>query len=341
MDHQEVAVVENSKIEWTDHTFNPWVGCTKISPACANCYAEGWAKRTGHADLWTGERRRTSAENWRQPLKWNKEAAASGIRRKVFCASLADVFDNQVPVRWRDDLWHYIAMTPYLDWLLLTKRPQNIAKMLPTKAAGHPEWGDGWPNVWLGTTVENQTEADRRIPDLLSTPAAVRFLSCEPLLGPVDIRQWQHDYGCGCGWGGNSPLSYCNECGWRGDNAYYGEPCPECGETLADYNACPECDGHDGDGMSFGPNSLPRVDWVICGGESGPHARPMHPEWARGLRDQCKAAGVPFLFKQWGEWHPDALLYTDIHGTCPPPHMRIGKAKSGRLLDGVLWDERP
>src|SRR5262245_18137233 len=125
----------DSKIEWCHHTFNAFVGCTKVSPACDHCYAEAWAKRAGHPELWAGERRRTSAENWKQPLKWDKAAARTGERHRVFCASLADVFDNQVPDVWRTDLWKLIDLTPNLDWLLLTKRPQNIAKMLP----------DGWP----------------------------------------------------------------------------------------------------------------------------------------------------------------------------------------------------
>jgi protein gp37 len=150
-------MAETSKIEWTDATFNPWVGCTKISPACDHCYAEGWAKRAGNPELWQGERRRTSVANWRMPVKLNAKAMAEGRRRRVFCASLADVFDNQVPAEWRADLWALIRATPMLDWQLLTKRPQNIARMLPAN------WGKGWPNVWLGTTVENQTEANRRI----------------------------------------------------------------------------------------------------------------------------------------------------------------------------------
>ena len=173
-------MAERTGIAWTDHTFNPWVGCTTISPGCDHCYAEEWAKRTGNSLLWAGARRRTTPRNWLQPIKWNRQAQRDGVRRKVFCASLADVFDNQVPASWRDDLWHLIHQTPDLDWLLLTKRPQNIAKMLPDG------WGDdGWPNVWLGTTVENQEEADRRIWVLAGVRAVVRFLSCEPLLGPV------------------------------------------------------------------------------------------------------------------------------------------------------------
>jgi len=169
-------MAENSKIEWTDHTFNPWVGCTKVSPACDHCYAEAWSKRTGHGELWNGARRRTSSANWRQPLKWDREAAEAGIRRKVFSASLADVFDNQVEPSWRADLWRLIQATPNLDWQLLTKRPQNIARMLPG------DWDKGYPNVWLGTTVENRREASRRVPLLLVVPAVIRFLSVEPLL---------------------------------------------------------------------------------------------------------------------------------------------------------------
>lgn len=302
-------MAENSKIEWTDHTFNPWVGCTKLSMACDFCYAEGWAKRTGGAALWQGERRRTSEANWRQPLKWNKKAEAEGRRYRVFCASLADVFDNQVPWEWRKDLWLLIGETPHLDWLLLTKRPQNIAKMLP------PGWGGiGWPNVWLGTTVESQVEADRRIPHLMTVPAAVWFLSCEPMLEGFDLTK------------------------------HFLNP--------------------------HGFTETPK--WVICGGESGPKARPMHPDWARSLRDQCAAAGVPFLFKQWGEYREvfteqpelidndsdraDELYSSAVNPSFIQPdgtHIlsrddlpdedeaparlieRIGKARAGRLLDGV------
>ena len=146
-----------TKIEWCDYSFNPWVGCTKVSPGCDHCYAEGWAKRTGQSSLWNGDRRRTSETNWRQPLKWNKAAASDGRRRRVFCASVADVFDNQVPEQWREDLFKLIAATPDLDWLLLTKRPQNIQRFLPWGPSAAP-----WRNVWLGTTVENQEEMARR-----------------------------------------------------------------------------------------------------------------------------------------------------------------------------------
>ena len=179
-------MAEQSKIEWTDHTFNPWVGCTKVSPACDHCYAEGWAKRSGMVK-WGGERRRTSAANWRGPLKWNAisfelnrhRASTEMVFPRVFCASLADVFDNQVPDEWRRDLIGLITDTPWLNWLLLTKRPQMIDRMMPDRI-----WS-GWDHIWLGTTVENKAESERRIPHLQATNARTRFLSCEPLLDRI------------------------------------------------------------------------------------------------------------------------------------------------------------
>lgn len=302
-------MAENSKIEWTDHTFNPWIGCQKVSPGCDHCYAEAMMdKRLGKAEWGPhGARVVTSPANWKLPLQWNAKAAASGIRKRVFCASLADVFDNHATVlpEWRAALWQLIAATPHLDWLLLTKRPQNIAKMLPEG------WGSGWPNVWLGTTVENQTETDRRIPHLLAIPAAVRFLSCEPLLGPVDLSEWLI--------------------------------CPNAREglsmdpTTGAYECCSNCDWS---------GILGDINWVICGGESGPHARPMHPDWARSLRDQCQDAGVAFFFKQWGEWAPADLCSEqqeseEIAGRWDGSSLRVGKARAGRLLDGREWNESP
>lgn len=180
-------MAENSKIEWCRHTFNCWVGCTKLKghgpngSACDFCYAETWARRSGHPELWQGERRRTTEQNWRQPIKWDRAAAAAGERHRVFCASLADVFDNQVPVAWRLDLFALIRDTPNLDWLLLTKRPENIHKMLPV------DWSSGYRNVWLGTTCEDQLNFDRRYAKLAAIPAAVHFVSYEPALGPLTL----------------------------------------------------------------------------------------------------------------------------------------------------------
>lgn len=175
-------MAENSKIEWTTHTFNPWIGCQKVSPGCDNCYAEAMMDHRYGRVKWGphGERVRTSAANWRKPKQWAK--AANGSRPRVFCASLADVFDNQVPVEWRNDLFNLIAATPELDWLLLTKRPENLLRMFPT---GY------WANVWLGTTCEDQERADRRVRLLqqMREQVPVLFLSCEPLIAPIDLER--------------------------------------------------------------------------------------------------------------------------------------------------------
>jgi protein gp37 len=252
-------------------------------------------KRTGHPELWHGERRRTSALTWAAPLRWNREARATGVRRSVFCASLADVFDNQVPDAWRNDLWALIFSCRSLDWLLLTKRPQNFGHMLPAA------WGKGWSNVWLGVTAENQAEAGRRIPILCNTPARHRFLSCEPLLGPVDLTALAPDTP-----GGGIPQS-----------------------CLSGRRFNPDT------GMVLG---MPRVDWVIAGGESGGAARPAHPDWIRSLRDQCAAETVPFFFKQWGEWRPfdhAGAIETQIARACSPVSVAV---RPGFLAaDGALY----
>jgi protein gp37 len=188
-------MAQNSKIEWTDHTFNPWVGCTNVSPGCDHCYAESWSKRSGLVKWGNSPRRRTSEAYWRAPTKWQAGAASfeaqHGRRQRVFCASLADVFDNQAESEWRSDLFKLIAATPSLDWLLLTKRPQNIKKMLPS------DWtSTGWTNVWLGTTCEDQSHFDQRWPILSKIPAAVRFISYEPAIGAVRL----HDKGVQPDW---------------------------------------------------------------------------------------------------------------------------------------------
>ncbi len=187
----------NSDIQWTHHTFNPWWGCQRVSPGCERCYAETFAKRLGHGTtkvaLWgpTAERRLASDSYWRQPLKWNRDANAADERRRVFCASMADVFEDRPELApWRARLWELIYQTPWLDWQLLTKRPQNIARMVPPFWLTEPR-----PNVWLGCTVEDRQRAHERIPHLRAVRAAVHFLSCEPLLedlGDVDLAgiQW-------------------------------------------------------------------------------------------------------------------------------------------------------
>jgi protein gp37 len=193
-------MAENSKIEWTDHTFNPWVGCTKISPGCDHCYAEGWAKRSGQVKWGPhAERRRTSEAYWRRPLKWARAAREAmqdyeeGMltlpprRPRVFCASLADVFDNQVPDQWRADLFATIDATPELDWLLLTKRPENISNafnLKPWFSVRTP------PNVWLGITAEDQKRFDHRWPilcEMRTSRPVIRFVSYEPAIGPLSL----------------------------------------------------------------------------------------------------------------------------------------------------------
>lgn len=169
-------------IEWTDHTFNPWWGCTKVSPACDHCYAEAWARRVG-SHVWGHQepRRFFGDAHWRQPIAWNADAAETRTRRRVFCASMADVFEDRRDLDApRERLWKLIADTPHLDWQLLTKRPHAASRLTP--------WGADWPsNVWLGTTVEDQQRAKLRLPTLLRVPAKIRFLSCEPMLGQLDL----------------------------------------------------------------------------------------------------------------------------------------------------------
>lgn len=300
--------MKDSKIEWTDHTFNPWIGCTRVSPGCVNCYAETMMADRYKKVKWgpQGLRVRTSTDYWKQPFKWNRQAAAEGVRRRVFCASLADVFEDKADQRegmeaWRLDLFYLIQQTPHLDWLLLTKRPDNALVWFDGLYQDDQwRWGvnideddlteDRLRNVWIGTSVEDQRRADERIPHLLAIPAAVRFLSVEPLLGPVDLGLFGTVPGC------------------TDNGGHY--------HLTAD-----------------------RINWVICGGESGPNARPMNPDWARSLRDQCQAAAVPFFFKQWGEYGP----CTEIPGQAADPDcmFRFGKKLAGRLLDGREWNEFP
>jgi protein gp37 len=175
---------KHSAIEWTDHTFNPWWGCVKVSPACSNCYAETWAKRVGQ-NLWGSEapRRFFSDQHWKSPIAWNRECEKDGIRRRVFCASMADVFEKRSDLdASRERLWELISKTPLLDWLLLSKRPEEILSHVP--------WGSDWPaNVWIGATIESQEWA-HRAESLVQIPAKIRFLSCEPLVGPLDLSPW-------------------------------------------------------------------------------------------------------------------------------------------------------
>lgn len=316
----ELIMAENSGIEWTDHTFNPWWGCQKVSPGCEHCYAETLSNRFGN-NIWgpphATDRRLFGDNHWTEPVKWNRAAEKSGRRARVFCASMADVFEDHPQVApSRRRLIELIEATPHLDWQLLTKRLENARGMVPKR------WNlRGWPpNVWVGVSVEDQQRADERIPPLLDIPAAVRFLSCEPLLGPVDL------------------FSY-----------LAGSTCSRCGTVVLAPGVC-----------SCGSRVMrSALHWIIVGGESGPGARPMHPQLPRDIRDQAVAAAVPFFFKQWGEYAPAAIPMTingqsvTSHGDVPYvtvecPEIpwtavmaRTGKKAAGRELDGRTWDEFP
>lgn len=354
-------MAENTKISWTDATWNPIVGCTIVSPGCTNCYAmrdaariircsegagrathyEGTIQPSKAGPVWTGKVALAPDHILTQPLRWRRP-------RRVFVNSMGDLFHESVPDEWIDRVFAVMALAPQHTFQILTKRARRMreylsAPLVTTRIAqqtlGLPdppeaELNGPWPlpNVWLGVTAEDQQRADERIPDLLATPAALRFVSIEPMLGAVDLENI------------NPSEKY---------------------ETDA-------LRGFDFDQSSAGA----RLDWVVCGGESGPHARPMHPDWARSLRDQCKAAGAPFHFKQWGEWLPCGQHLPDIgkvtggtavrggrfrlHVGGHNPHVtfaehgvevgalnddlltfRVGKARAGHLLDGVEHREFP
>lgn len=307
----------NSHIEWTDHTFNPWIGCTRVSQGCVNCYAEEMMDKRYGRVKWGphGARSVTSTSYWRQPRLWNKKAAELGIRYRVFCASLSDVFDDHpsISVEWRAGLWTLISETPNLEWLLLTKRPENWPRFMPVSECRPP-----FENIRLGVTIEDQPAYNARFPLLQIAKGCAgfpTFISYEPALGPVD---WEN-LRCGA------------------------------------------------------------ADWLICGGESGKNARPMNPIWARAARDACATAGIPYLFKQWGEYLPVGQSlpgFGKVHGATAvkPGRMklhyggtpqqapklafaergvefastadgcltfRVGKNAAGRLLDGVEHNEFP
>lgn len=290
-----------SKIEWCDRVWNPVTGCTPISPGCANCYAKRMSER--FAVQWGLDPKdpfkvTMYPERLEEPLRWKKPSM-------VFVCSMSDLFHDDVPEKFIIDILSVIAECQHENrghvFLLLTKRPERMRKIISGETVANDVWlqtsrgvtmgKSPWPlsNIWLGVTAENQEQADKRIPILLSIPAVKRFISVEPMIGPVDLNRITTPY----------------------------------------------CSGF--------------LDWVICGGESGPGARPMHPDWARSLRDQCNAAGTPFMFKQWGEWRelePGESEANTAGQVIASDHSRvvvnrIGKKAAGRLLDGELWDQYP
>lgn len=346
----------NTKIEWTQipgftgETWNPIVGCSVVSPGCKRCYAMAWAERmaamgpkphgTGNIHLmhyqgtvtrdptgrgyawsepvWTGKVAMAGEAALTKPLRWAKP-------RAVFVNSMGDLFHESVPDAWIDRVFAVMALCPQHIFIVLTKRAERMrayfADMEPLRISDMMhDWGlpvgedrqqsaadaldlltmpRPLPNVWLGVSAEDQTRADERIPHLLATPAAVRFVSCEPLLGPVDLARIVDAERDGL------QLTFDALTGLASD-----------GEEIIT-------------GVFSQPDA--RLDWVIAGGESGPGARPMHPEWARGLRDQCKAAGVPFFFKQWGEWFPGHFEPGEFHADIEHDQNVLDRA-SGRWV---------
>jgi len=328
---------DNSKIDWTDATWNPIRGCSRCSPGCAHCYAEALAVRFcdpgqwGHGIAtrdggWTGAIH-LAEDRLTLPLRWKRP-------RRIFVTSISDPFHPSVSDEMLDRIFAVMTLARHHTFQLLTKRSARmrtyldaddtwlrVARATVAMAVGEMRWSnpagtDGWwplPNLWVGVSVENQGAADERIPRLLATPAARRFLSCEPLLGPLDL---------GC--------------------------TPHPPNRLRD-------DDDIADGVDPLRYMGGHLDWIIAGGESGPNARPMHPDWIRDLCDQCAAAGVPFFFKQWGEWAPTSNLrgprtdwvIVDRDGDIDVPDdrwpddtarevamERVGKRAAGHLLDG-------
>jgi len=324
-----------TKIEWTDVVWNPVTGCTPVSTGCDHCYAARLARRlAGRAGY---DRKNPFAVTCRParlaaPFRWPKP-------KKVFVCSMGDLFHEDVPDSFIEAVLAVISLAGEHTFLLLTKRPVRMATWFRIRRADRRRrlqdrhnraingaGGNRWPlpNLWLGVSIENQETADERIPLLLQCPAAIRFVSAEPLLGPVDLRGTRS----------------CRSCGhWP---TAHGVECAQCAEAPAP----------DGD-------SSAGLDWIIVGGESGPGARPMRPAWARGLRDQAVAAGVPFFFKQWGAWFPDeqfeaerkrhpgsTMLPWNVPDTAivafgGDPYYRVGKKAAGRFLDGRTWDQFP
>ncbi len=351
-------MADNTHIEWTEATWNPITGCSLASPGCTNCYAmqlagtrlahhesrAGLTRQVNGNHVWTGEVRFN--QQWLdQPLRWTKP-------RMIFVCAHGDLFHESVPDAWIDRIFAVMALCPQHTFQVLTKRSARmrdyfrentgwrarIAELL-NELKPSPLWNgnvyqgwqnlhgrpDGLSNVWLGVSVEDQQRADERIPDLLATPAAVRWISAEPLLGPVNLRRLRI--------------------------------------TPVDHTIVDALEGYTIVRAFERGQDLRKIDWVVVGGESGAKARPMHPDWARSLRDQCAAAGVPFFFKQWGEWWPNPpeatmtiqqfnmqLRYIDVDTgrektdptrTSDRAMRKIGKKRAGRLLDGGEHNEMP
>ncbi|MCC7510234.1 MAG: DUF5131 family protein [Planctomycetes bacterium] len=323
----------DTAIEWTHcpgykgKSWNPVTGCTKIAQGCKHCYAETLAKRFWKDRAFTDVQ--THADRLDEPLRRR-------LKTCYFVNSMSDLFHEAVPFEFIAAVYGVMAACPQHLFIILTKRPKRMREFfewLADKAKEgtlRTDWlhGEGvllsdygrvllpnfpdrlqtssrpWPlpNVIHGYSAANQADLDAGIADLLATPSTLRCLSLEPLIGPVDLRQHLHDFGCPCGWGGDSPDAKCHECGWIGSDLVVEGLCPHCSQPLDDTDVCPECKLDSRDGAGFGPNEDGRPDWVIVGGESGPGpgVRPCDIAWIRSIVSQCKAADVPCFVKQFG-----------------------------------------
>jgi protein gp37 len=348
-------MADHSHIEWTDATWNPVTGCSVVSPGCTNCYAmklagtrlkhipsrAGLTRDSKAGPVWTGEVRFN--EQWLdQPLRWKKP-------RMIFVCAHGDLFHEDVPDEWIDRVFAVMALSPRHTFQVLTKRAERMRAYISgfdcdgarrlNVAYGdnaHDEVANAiWPlpNVWLGVSAEDQQRASERIPDLLTTPAAIRFVSGEPLLGPIDLRRLRVvDTSASAGFPMADALG----------GEFYLDPAQEAPHIRAL--------------IELGRNTPPEsggigLDWVIVGGESGQDARPMHPDWARSIRDQCSAAGVPFFFKQWGSFRP--LTKVERGQACGATYvgpdrynadscmMKVSKSAAGRHLDGREHNGKP
>lgn len=307
-----------TKIEWADRVWNPITGCSKISEGCQHCYAERMSKRLAGRcgyDKDNPFKVTFHKDKLDDPLRWRKPS-------RIFVCSMGDLFHKHIPEIEVLQIFSIMAECPQHTFMVLTKRPERMEEILTSPTVSDDVWlrtstgindeKSTWPlpNVWLGVTAENQARADERIPILLQTPAAKRFVSVEPMLGPVDLNRYLY------------PQRLCDgHAAWQCD-----DECPR----------------------------RPGLDWVICGGETGPGARPVHPDWARLMRDQCVAAGTPFFFKSWGDWsnqHQSAntvdlsrLKSNQAVAKADGGHVlftRVGKKNAGRLLDGQEWRQYP
>jgi protein gp37 len=363
-----------TKIEWCDKTWSPITGCTPISEGCENCYAKRMAKRLAGRCGYPSQDPFSITmhpEKLDEPDHWIKP-------KRIFICSMSDLFHSEVSILFIRMVLNTVKRNPHHTFMILTKRPERMEEILNHNSmfVEDPNRSDGWrfnapPNLWIGVTAENQARADERIPILLQIPSAVRFVSLEPMLGPVDLRKWlpgcwECSGSCGYRQTDQPEEQRCYECGYDqdlsgewGQDQYGQDKCPECGAIGSIIYPCPRCNDYE---MVQGHPDTPCLSWVILGGETGPGARPMHPDWVRSVRDQCVSAGVPFFLKQWGEWkksdvpcipgtHTGGGIYLTHEGRMvgqgewwegrAEAMDRVGKKSAGRLLDGRTWEQYP